>query len=63
LGIDSIVLPVRADKADIDYAIRIIDPNHQAIFVAGNIEHGAPISKYAGAADVTLYISRTRPIL
>jgi hypothetical protein len=31
LHIDPVVLPVRADEPDIDDAIRIIDPHHDAI--------------------------------
>jgi hypothetical protein len=45
LCIDLVVLPVRADEPDIDDAIRIIDPHHDAILVAGDVEHRATVSE------------------
>src|SRR6266478_2321163 len=41
LCIDPVVLPVRADEPDIDDAIRIVDPYHDAILVAGDVEYRA----------------------
>jgi hypothetical protein len=38
LCIDTVVLPVRSDEPDIDDAIRIIDPHHDSILVAGGVE-------------------------
>jgi hypothetical protein len=34
LSIDRVVLPVRADKTDIDHATRLIDPNHESVNAA-----------------------------
>ena len=49
--IDLVVLPVRADEPDIDDAIRIIDPHHDAILVVGDIEYRATVVENARAAD------------
>jgi hypothetical protein len=38
LRIDCVVLPMRSDEADIDHAVWIVDPDHDTIFVAGDIE-------------------------
>jgi hypothetical protein len=43
LCIDLVVLPVRADEPDIDDAIRIIDPHHDAILVAGDVKDRATV--------------------
>ena len=62
LCIDLVVLPVRADEPDIDDAIRIIDPHHDAILVAGDVEHRATVVENARVADVSLHVRRRRPI-
>jgi hypothetical protein len=36
---------VRADVPDIDDPIGIINPNHDAILVAGDVEHGTPLKR------------------
>src|SRR5262245_2801056 len=53
---------MRADEADVDHAIRIVDPNHDAIFVAGDVEHDAAILEDTCAADSLFYIGRVRPV-
>jgi hypothetical protein len=53
LCIDPVVLPVRSDEPDIDDAIRIIDPHHDAILVAGDVEYSAAVVENARAADFT----------
>ena len=45
LSAPTIVLPVRADVPDIDDPIGIINPNHDAILVAGDVEHGTPLKR------------------
>src|ERR1017187_10412025 len=62
LRIDPIVLPVRAYEPDIDDAIRIIDPHHNAILVAGDIEYRATVVENAGAADGSLDVRRRCPV-
>jgi hypothetical protein len=51
-----------ADEPDVDYSIMVIDPHHDAILVAGNIEHHAAILEDAGTADVPLDVGRFCPI-
>ena len=60
--IDPIVLPVRSDEPDIDDAIRIIDPHHDAILVAGDVEYNATVVENARAADGSLHVRRRRPV-
>ena len=60
--IDPVVLPVRADEPNIDDAIRIIDPHHNAILVAGDVEHRATAAESARAADGSLQVRWRRPI-
>src|SRR6266481_8837607 len=62
LRIDPVVLPMRADEPDIDDAIRIIDPHHDAILVAGDVEHRATVVENARAADGSLRVRRRRPV-
>ena len=50
MRIDLVVLSVRADEPDIDDAIRIIDPHHDAILVAGDGKDRATIVENARAA-------------
>src|SRR5450759_759110 len=60
--LDPVVLPVRADEPDIDDAIGIIDPHHDAILVAGNDELHTTVVEDACTADGSLYIRRRRPV-
>ena len=62
LCVDSVVLPMGADKPDVDDAIRIVDPDHDAILVAGNVEDRTAILENTGAADISLDMRRLRPI-
>jgi hypothetical protein len=50
------------DKPDADNAIRIVDPDHYAILVAGDVEDRTAILENTGAADISLDIRRLRPI-
>jgi hypothetical protein len=58
LCIDPIVLPVRADEPHIDDSIGIIDPHHNAILVAGDVEHRTTVLENARAANGSLYVRR-----
>src|ERR1700730_11788031 len=62
LCIDLVILTVRTDKTDINHPLRIVDPTHQAIFIAGDIESRPAVQEYARTADVPLQIGRCRPI-
>ncbi len=53
---------MRADEPDINNAIRIIDPHHNAILVTGDVEHRATVVENARVADVSLHVRRRRPI-
>jgi len=48
---------MRADEPDINDAIGIVDPNHDTIFVAGDVEDSAAILEDAGAATKTFMAS------
>jgi hypothetical protein len=62
LRVDSIVLPMRAYEANVDYPIGIIDPDYDAIFVSADIEDHSTVLKDAGAADIALHSRRIWPI-
>src|ERR1700678_424891 len=62
LCVDGVVLPMSADKPDINDAIRIVDPNHEAILIAGDIEHRTAVLEDTGAANISLDVRRLRPI-
>lgn len=51
-----------SDKPDVNNAIRVVDPDHNTIFVTRNVEDGSAVLKDAGAANVALYICRSRPV-
>jgi hypothetical protein len=54
LCIDGVVLPMAADEPDIDDAIRIVDPDHEAILVAGDVKDRAAVLENTGAANFRL---------
>src|SRR6266550_2719957 len=62
LCIDPVVLPVRADEPDIDDAMRIVDPYHDAILVAGDVEYRATVIENARAADGSFHVCRRCPV-
>jgi len=55
-------LPVRADEPDIDDPIGIIDPHHNAILVAGDVEHRTAVLENARAANGSLQVRWRRPV-
>jgi hypothetical protein len=48
---------VRSDEPNVDDPIGVIDPHHDAILIAGDVEHHTAIPEDAGAPDGTLYVS------
>jgi hypothetical protein len=58
LCVDGIVLPMRADKPDVDDAVGIINPNHDTIFVSRDIEDSSAILENTGAANIALEVGR-----
>ena len=60
--VDGIVLPVGAYEPDVHDAIGIVDPDHDAILVAGDVKHHAAIPEDARAAEIPLDVRRLRPI-
>jgi hypothetical protein len=58
LRVDSVVLAVRTDKADVDDPIGIIDPDDNAIFITTYVEHNAPIFEYARSGNDPLDLRR-----
>ncbi len=62
LHINLVILGVGADKSDIHDPIGIVDPHHQPVFVAGNVEHHPSILEDAGIAKVLLYLRGGSPV-
>src|SRR5882672_9749173 len=62
LRVDCIILPMCADKPDVDDPIGIIDPHNDPVFVARDIEHSAAIPEDAGTADIPLNVGWLRPV-
>src|SRR5882724_2244265 len=62
LRVNRIVLTMRADEPDVDHTIGIVDPDHDPIFVACNVEDGAAVLENAGAADIPFDVRRLRPV-
>ena len=50
--IDRIVLGVGAEKANVYHLVGVVNPHHQPILVAGNIEHNPAVLENAGAPEV-----------
>jgi len=50
---------VRADEPDIDDPIGIINPNHNAILVASDVEHGTTVFENARAANCSFHVRWT----
>lgn len=53
---------MRADKPDIDHAVGIVDPHHDAVFVACNIEHRTTVLEDTRATDIPFYVSGLCPV-
>src|SRR5580704_359589 len=62
LCVNRVVLPMRADEANVDDSIRIVDPDYDAIFISCYIKHSTAVLENADAPEVALYICRTCPI-
>ena len=62
LRVDRVVLPVRADEADVDHPLRVVDPDDQPVLVASQVEHHPPVFQDAGRAELGLYRGRRGPV-
>src|SRR5437867_3758170 len=63
LRVDRIVLSVRADKSDVDHAVRVVDLHHEPVVVALDVEHHAVVTNDARAAVLRLDLGRSLPVL
>jgi hypothetical protein len=61
LCVDGVVLPMGAYEPDVDDAIGVVDPDHNAILVAGDIKDHAAIFENTGAAEISLETREARP--
>ena len=62
LRIDGVILPMRANEPYVNNTIRVVDPNHDAILVASDIEYRAAVLEDAGRANVTFDVRRRGPV-
>jgi hypothetical protein len=53
---------MRADEPYIDNAIWVVDPHHNAILIAGNIEYHAAVLEDASRANVAFDIRWRGPL-
>jgi hypothetical protein len=51
-----------ANESYIGDAVGIVDPNNEAILVAGNIEHGSAVFEDAGGPKIAFNIRRRGPV-
>src|SRR5450759_1675532 len=49
LCVDPVILSVGADEADVHHAIGVVDPHHQPVLVARDVEHRPSVPEDAGA--------------
>src|SRR5207342_2618710 len=62
LCVDPIVLRMRPDESDVDDAIRVVDPNHQPIPVASDVEHDPAVVEDARSREFPLDVRRCGPV-
>src|ERR1700748_3929734 len=62
LCVDRIVLLMGTDKPDINDAVRIVNPDHEAFLIAGDVKDRATVLKNTGAANISLNVRRSRPV-
>jgi hypothetical protein len=53
---------MRANEPYVDNAIWVVDPHHDAILVAGDIEYRAAVFEDAGGANVAFDVRRCGPV-
>ena len=58
LCVDHVVLAVRPNETDVNDPVRIVDPHHQPILIAREIEHHAAVLGDTRAADRPLHVCR-----
>lgn len=51
-----------ANETDVHHLIRIVNPNYEPVFIAGDIKHSAAIFNNAGITEISLHIGRSIPI-
>jgi hypothetical protein len=62
LGVDHVVSLVGSNETDVDNAIRVVNPHHDPVFVARNIEHHTAVLEDTRAADGPFNVRRRRPV-
>src|SRR5262245_9470132 len=53
---------MRANEPYVNNTIRVVDPHHDAILVASDIEYRAAVLEDAGRANVAFDVRRRRPV-
>ena len=51
-----------ANESYVDDAVGLVDPNNDAILVAGNIEHNSAVFEDAGGPKIAFNIHRRGPV-
>lgn len=62
LCVDHVILSVRSNEADVNDPIGIVDPHHQPVLVARNIEHHAAVLEDTRAANRPFHVRRRLPV-
>ena len=62
MRIDVVILPMRANEPYVGDAIWVVDPHHDAMFVASDIEYHAAVLEDAGRSNVTFDVRRRGPV-
>src|SRR2546426_4172190 len=63
LRVDLVVLGVRSHKPDVDHPIGVVDPHHEPVVVALDVEHHAVVADDARASVLLLDLRGGIPIL
>ena len=62
MRVDFVVLCVRADEADINHPVIVVDPDDEAVFVTADIERHPTVAQNAGIAVIALHVRGTGPV-
>src|SRR2546427_4923797 len=63
LRVDLVVLSVRADEADVDQPVRVVDLHHESVIVALDVEHHSVVTDDARCSVLRLDLRGVVPIL
>src|SRR2546425_11689613 len=63
LRVDLVVLSVRADEADVDHPVRVVDLHHESVIVALDVEHHSVVTDDARCSVLRLDLRGVVPIL